>query len=154
MQIFLDAMGTVTPLTTVTVYSQVSGRVLAVKYQEGQLVRQGQVLVEIDPRPAEEQLQQARATLARDQAVLQQAQSDLRRYEQALEDHAIPEQTVADQRAAVAQDEGSVANDQATVRFNDVQLGYTHIVAPISGRIGLRLVDAGNTIFSGAGTTI
>jgi multidrug efflux system membrane fusion protein len=154
MQIFLDAMGTVTPLTTVNVFSQVSGRVLAVKYQEGQVVTQGQILVEIDPRPAEEQLQQAQAMLARDQAVLQQAQADLKRYEQALEDHAIPEQTVSDQRAAVAQDEGTVANDQANVRYNDVQLGYTHIVAPISGRIGLRLVDAGNTIFSGSGTTI
>jgi multidrug efflux system membrane fusion protein len=154
MPIYLDAMGTVTPQNTVNVFSQVSGRVLSVNYQEGQLVKQGQILVEIDPRPIEAQLQQAQATLTRDQAALQQARTDLQRYENALDDHAIPEQTVSDQRAVVAQDEGTVANDQAAVQGDEVQLGYSHIVAPISGRIGLRLVDAGNTIFSGSGTTI
>jgi membrane fusion protein, multidrug efflux system len=154
MPIYLDAMGTVTPQTTINVYSQVSGRVLSVNYQEGQLVKQGQILAEIDPRPTEAQLQQAQATLSRDQAALQQARTDLKRYENALDDHAIPEQTVSDQRAIVAQDEGTVANDQAAIRGDEVQLGYTHIVAPISGRIGLRLIDAGNTVFSGSGTTI
>ena len=154
MPIYLDAMGTVTPQNTVNVYSQVSGRVLSVNYQEGQLVKQGQILVEVDSRPTEAQLHQAQATLARDQAALQQARTDLQRYENALDDHAIPEQTVSDQRAVVAQDEGTVANDQAAVQGDEVQLGYCHIVAPISGRIGLRLIDAGNTIFSGSGTTI
>ena len=154
MPIYLDAMGTVTPQTTINVFSQVSGKVLSVQYQEGQLVKQGQTLVEIDPRPTQAQLEQAQATLSRDQATLQQAQVNLRRYEAALEDHAIAEQTVSDQRSLVAQTEGIVANDQAAVRFNDVQLGFCNIVAPISGRIGLRLVDAGNTVFAGAGTTI
>jgi multidrug efflux system membrane fusion protein len=128
--------------------------VLSVQYQEGQLVKQGQTLVEIDPRPTQAQLEQSQATLIRDQATLQQAQVNLRRYEAALEDHAIAEQTVSDQRSLVAQTEGIVANDQAAVRFNEVQLGYCSIVAPISGRIGLRLVDAGNTVFAGASTTI
>jgi multidrug efflux system membrane fusion protein len=154
MPIYLDAMGTVTPQTTINVFSQVSGKVLSVQYQEGQLVKQGQTLVEIDPRPTQAQLEQAQATLTRDQASLQQAQVNLRRYEAALEDHAIAEQTVSDQRSLVAQTEGIVANDQAAVRFNEVQLGFCNIVAPISGRIGLRLVDAGNTVFAGAGTTI
>jgi multidrug efflux system membrane fusion protein len=154
MPIYLDAMGTVTPLATVNVYSQVSGRVLSVNYQEGQIVKQGQTLVEVDPRPTEAQLQQAQAALSRDQAALQQARTDLQRYESALDDHAIPEQTVSDQRAVVAQDEGTVANDQAAVRYDEVQLGYCHIVAPIGGRIGLRLIDAGNTVFAGSGTTI
>jgi multidrug efflux system membrane fusion protein len=154
MPIYLDAMGTVTPQTTINVFSQVSGKVLTVQYQEGQLVKQGQTLVEIDPRPTQAQLEQSQATLTRDQASLQQAQVNLRRYEAALEDHAIAEQTVADQRALVAQTEGIVANDQAAVRFNEVQLGFCTIVAPISGRIGLRLVDAGNIVFAGAGTTI
>lgn len=154
MQIFLDAMGTVTPQATVNVYSQVSGRVESVNYREGQMVQKGQVLVEIDPRPTEAQLQQAQAALSRDQATLQQARTDLQRYQEALEDHAIAEQTVSDQKATVAQDEGTVANDTASVNYYQVQLGYCHIVAPITGRIGLRLIDAGNTIFSGSGTTI
>ncbi|HEY3884840.1 MAG TPA: efflux RND transporter periplasmic adaptor subunit [Vicinamibacterales bacterium] len=154
MQIFLDAMGTVTPQATVNVYSQVSGRVVSVNYREGQMVRKGQVLAEIDPRPTEAQLQQAQAARARDQATLQQAKADLQRYQEALEDHAIAEQTVADQKATVAQDEGTVANDQASVDYSQVQLGYCHILAPIAGQIGLRLIDAGNTVFSGSGTTI
>lgn len=154
MQIFLDAMGTVTPQATVNVYSQVSGRVESVNYREGQMVQKGQILVEIDPRPTEAQLQQAQAALSRDQATLQQARTDLQRYQEALEDHAIAEQTVSDQKATVAQDEGTVANDTASVNYYQVQLGYCHIVAPITGRIGLRLIDAGNTIFSGSGTTI
>jgi multidrug efflux system membrane fusion protein len=154
MPIFIDAMGTVTPQATVNVYSQISGRILSVNYREGQLVKQGQTLAEIDPRPTEAQLQQAQATLARDRAALQQARTNLTRYQAALEDHAIPEQTVSDQQSLVAQDEGVVANDEATVRYNEVQLEYCHIVAPIGGRIGLRLIDAGNTVFAGSATTI
>ena len=154
MDIFLDALGTVTPLATVNVYSQVSGRVLAVKYREGQTVRKGQVLVEIDPLPTEAQLQQARGSLARDQALLEQAGVDLRRYQEAIKDHAISEQTVFDQSSTVKQYEGTVANDEGQVKYDQVQLSYCHIVAPITGRIGLRLVDTGNTIFSGSSTTI
>ncbi|ADV83444.1 efflux RND transporter periplasmic adaptor subunit [Terriglobus saanensis] len=154
MDIFLDALGTVTPLATVNVYSQVSGRVLAVNYREGQMVHKGQVLVEIDPRPTEAQLQQAQGSLARDRALLDQARVNLRRYQEALKERAIAEQTVFDQSATVRQYEGTVANDEGQVKYYEVQLSYSHIIAPISGRIGLRLVDTGNTIFSGSSTTI
>ncbi|WP_245536073.1 efflux RND transporter periplasmic adaptor subunit [Terriglobus roseus] len=154
MDIFLDALGTVTPLATVNVYSQVSGRVLAVNYREGQMVHKGQVLVEIDPRPTEAQAQQARGSLARDRALLDQARVNLQRYQEALKDHAIAEQTVFDQSATVNQYEGTVANDEGQVKYYEVQLSYCHIIAPISGKIGLRLVDSGNTIFSGSSTTI
>jgi multidrug efflux system membrane fusion protein len=154
MEIFLDALGTVTPLATVNVYSQVSGRVLAVNYREGQMVRKGQVLVEIDPRPSEAQVQQARGSLARDQATLDQARVNLQRYQEALKDHAIAEQTVFDQSATVKEYEGTVANDVGLVQYDEVELSYCHVVAPITGRIGLRLVDNGNTIFSGSSTTI
>ncbi|MEZ2346504.1 efflux RND transporter periplasmic adaptor subunit [Terriglobus sp. RCC_193] len=154
MDIFLDALGTVTPVATVNVYSQVSGRVLAVKYREGQIVLKGQVLAEIDPRPTEAQLQQAQGSLARDSAVLDQARTNLRRYQEALKDHAIAEQTVFDQSATVKQYEGTVANDEGQVKYYQVQLSYCHIIAPITGRIGLRLVDMGSTIFSGSSTTI
>ncbi|SFS12106.1 membrane fusion protein, multidrug efflux system [Granulicella pectinivorans] len=154
MDIFLDALGTVTPVATVNVYSQVSGRVLSVNYREGQMVHKGQMLVEIDPRPTQAQLQQAQGSLIRDRALLDQARVNLRRYQEALQEHAIAEQTVFDQSATVKQDEGTVANDEGQVRYYEVQLSYCHIVAPISGRIGLRLVDTGNTIFSGSSTTI
>ena len=154
MDIFLDGLGTVTPLATVNVYSQVSGRVLAVHYREGQMVRKGQVLLEIDPRPTEAQLLQARGGLSRDQALLDQARVNLQRYQDALKDHAIAEQTVFDQSATVKQYEGTVTNDVGQVKYYEVQLSYCHIIAPISGRIGLRLVDTGNTVFSGSSTTI
>lgn len=154
MDIYLDALGTVTPLATVNVYSQVSGRVLAVNYREGQIVHKEQILVEIDPRPIEAQLQQAQGSLARDRAQLDQARTNLQRYQEALKDHAISEQTVFDQSATVKQYEGTVTNDEGQVKYYQVQQSYCHIVAPITGRIGLRLLDTGNTIFSGSSTTI
>lgn len=154
MQIFLDALGTVTPQTTVNVYSQVSGRVLSVNYREGQIVKKGEILAEIDPRPTEAQLQQAEGTLMRDRAYLEQARRNLKRYRDALEEHAIAEQTASDQEATVRQYEGTVQNDEGSVQYYKVQLDYCHIVAPVGGRIGLRLIDAGNTIFSGSSTTM
>lgn len=154
MNIYLDALGTVTPLQTVNVYSQVSGVLLSVHYREGQIVHKGELLAEIDPRPFEAQLKQARGNLARDRAMLQQAKLNLKRYQDALKENAIAEQTVSDQEATVQQDEGTVQNDEGTVEYDEVQLGYCHIIAPISGRIGLRLVDPGNTIFSGSSNTI
>jgi membrane fusion protein, multidrug efflux system len=154
MNIFLDALGTVTPLQTVNVYSQVSGVLLSVHYREGQIVRKGDLLAEIDPRPLEAQLKQARGALARDRAMLQQARLNLKRYQDALKENAIAEQTVSDQEASVQQNEGTVENDEGTVQYDEVQLSYCHIRAPISGRIGLRLVDPGNTIFSGSSSTI
>lgn len=154
MNLFLDALGTVTPLQTVNVYSQVSGVLLSVHYREGQTVHKGDLLAEIDPRPLEAQLKQARGALARDRATLQQARLNLKRYQDALKENAIAEQTVSDQEASVQQSEGTIENDEGTVQYDEVQLSYCHITAPISGRIGLRLVDPGNTIFSGSSSTI
>lgn len=154
MNIYLDALGTVTPLQTVNVYSQVSGRLDAVHYREGQMVRKGDPLVEIDPRPYEAQLKQAQGTLTRDRALVDQARANLKRYQEALKENAIAEQTVADEEATLKQNEGTVQNDEGTVEYDQVQLSYCRIAAPISGRIGLRLVDPGNTIFSGSSSTI
>nr|WP_320132288.1 efflux RND transporter periplasmic adaptor subunit [uncultured Holophaga sp.] len=150
----VDALGTVTAEHTVNVYSQVSGRITAVHYQEGQLVRKGQPLVDIDPRQVQAQLQQATGTLMRDRAILDQAKANLQRYQTALQRNAIAQQTASDQEATVRQYEGTVMNDQATVDYYKVQLEYCHITAPISGRIGLRLVDPGNTVFTGSSSTI
>lgn len=154
MDIFLDALGTVTPEHTVSVYSQVSGRVLTVNYREGQFVRKGQSLVEIDPRPIEAQLRQAMGSLARDKAYLDQARVNLKRYQDAFSRNAVSQQTVFDQEATVRQYEGTVQNDEGSVEYYKVQLDYCHITAPISGRVGLRLIDPGNTIFSGSSSTI
>ena len=154
MNIYLDALGTVTPLKTVSVYSQASGVLLSVHYREGQMVQKGDLLAEIDSRPILAQLKQAKGALARDQATLQQARLNLKRYQDALKENAIAEQTVSDEQATIQQAEGTVENDEGTVEYDQVQLSYCHITAPISGRIGLRLVDPGNTIFSGSSSTI
>lgn len=154
IDVYNNALGTVTPVYTVTVYSQVTGRVMAVYYKEGQIVRKGQPLMEIDPRPYEATLQQALGTLKRDQAVLAEAQIDLARYQEAFARNAIARQQLEDQQQAVLQDQGTVTTDQGTVAYDRVQLGYCHIVAPITGRVGLRLVDPGNTVFSGSGSTL
>jgi multidrug efflux system membrane fusion protein len=154
INIYIDALGTVTPTATVTVYSQITGVVLAVHYREGQIVRKGEPLVDIDPRPYQATLTQAEGTLQRDQGVLAEAQMDLARYQAAFAKNAIARQQVEDQEKAVLQDEGTVKTDEGTVEYDRVQLGYCHIVAPISGRVGLRLVDPGNTVFSGSGSTL
>jgi multidrug efflux system membrane fusion protein len=147
--IHVDAIGTVTPLSTVSVYSQVTGNVIAVNYREGQMVRKGQSLIEIDPRPYEAQLKQAEGTLQHDQGLLKQAEIDLARYQKASALNAIAKQTLEDQEQAVEQYKGTVKNDEGQVDYQKVQLSYCHITAPASGRVGLRLVDPGNTIFSG-----
>ncbi len=147
--IHVDAIGTVTPLSTVSIYSQVTGKVIAVNYREGQMVRKGQSLIEIDPRPYEAQLKQAEGTLEHDQGLLKQAEIDLVRYQKASALNAIAKQTLEDQEQAVEQYKGTVKNDEGQVDYQQVQLSYCHITAPASGRVGLRLVDPGNTIFSG-----
>jgi multidrug efflux system membrane fusion protein len=147
--IHVDAIGTVTPLSTVSIYSQVTGSVIAVNYREGQMVRKGQSLIEIDPRPYEAQLKQAEGTLQHDQGLLKQAEIDLARYQKASALNAIARQTLEDQEQAVEQYKGTVKNDEGQVDYQRVQLSYCHITAPASGRVGLRLVDPGNTIFSG-----
>jgi membrane fusion protein, multidrug efflux system len=152
--IFNDALGTVTPVYTVTIYPQVSGRVTAVHYKEGQIVRKGQPLIDIDPRPYQATLLQAEGTLKRDQGVLAEAQVDLARYEAAYSRNAIAKQQLDDQQQVVVQDQGTVQADQGNVDYDKVQLAYCHIVSPITGRVGLRLVDPGNTVFSGSGATL
>jgi multidrug efflux system membrane fusion protein len=154
INIYVDALGTVTPTNTVTLYSQITGRVMDVHYREGQIVRKGDPLVEIDPRPYQATLTQAQGTLQHDEAVLAEARIDLARYQAAFAKNAIARQQLEDQEQTVKQDEGTVKADQGTVAYDEVQLAYCHIVAPISGRVGLRLVDPGNTVFSGSSSTL
>jgi multidrug efflux system membrane fusion protein len=151
---YIEALGTVTPLATVNLYSQVTGIVTAVNYKEGQLVRRGDALIDIDPRPYDAQLKEAQGTLERDRAVLKQAEMDLARYQQASAQDAVARQTYEDQEQAVAQDRGTVNNDVGQVEYAQVQLSYCHLASPINGRVGLRLVDPGNTIFSGGTSPI
>src|ERR1700691_1274003 len=152
--VYLDAIGTVTPTYTDSITSQVTGMITQVHYQEGQLVRKGQALIDIDPRPYEAQLLQAQGALERDTYVLEQAKMDLQRYRDAWARNGIPKQTLDDQEKIVLQDEGTVKNDQGTVNFDKVQVAFCHITAPISGRVGLRLVDPGNVVQSTGTTTL
>ncbi len=154
INIYVDALGTVTPIATVTLYSQITGRVMAVYYHEGQVVQKGQPLVEIDPRPSQATLTQAEGTLQHDQGLLAQARIDLARYQAAFAKNAIAKQQLDDQEQAVVQYEGTVKADEGTVEYDKVQLSYCHIVSPINGRVGLRLVDPGNTVFSGSSSTL
>jgi membrane fusion protein, multidrug efflux system len=144
--VYLDAIGTVTAVFTDSITSQVSGQVVNVFYKEGQVVSKGDPLVDIDPRPYRATLLQAQGTLEKDQNVLAQAELDLDRYKAALARNAIAEQIEADQEKLVAQDKGSVKNDEGTVAYDQVQVDFCHITAPISGRVGLRLVDPGNVV--------
>jgi multidrug efflux system membrane fusion protein len=154
MGIYVSALGTVTPTYTITVFSQVTGRVIAVHYREGQMVRKGTPMIDIDPRPYQATLKQAQGTLQHDQGLLAQARMDLQRYQDAYARNAIAKQQLDDQAQTVVQYEGNVKADQGTVAYDEVQLEYCHIVAPIDGRVGLRLVDPGNTVFAGSGTTL
>lgn len=154
INIYIQALGTVTPLNTVTVYSQITGRVMSVHYHEGQMVRLDDPLIDVDPRPYEATLKQAEGALDRDRGSLAEARIDLDRYKAAYAKNAIARQQVEDQEQTVVQDEGTVKADEGTVAYDQTQLSYCHIVAPISGRVGLRLVDPGNTIFSGSNSTL
>jgi membrane fusion protein, multidrug efflux system len=154
INVYVSALGTVTPVATVTLYSQITGVVIAVHYREGQIVRKGDPLVDIDPRPYQATLTQAEGTLEHDQGVLAQAEMDLQRYQAAYARNAIAKQQLDDQEKAVLQYQGTVKADQGTVEYDKVQLSYCHIVAPINGRVGLRLVDPGNTVFSGSSSTL
>lgn len=149
--VYLDAIGTVTPVNTASIYSQVAGPVVAVDYQEGQLVNKGALLVEIDARPFEATLLQAQGALDRDQNVLAQAQMDLERYQAAWARNAIAKQTLDDQEKLVKQDMGTVKNDQGAVEYDQLQVEYCHITAPFTGQVGLRLVDPGNLVTAGLG---
>ena len=146
MPVILNELGTVTPLATVTVLPQLSGYLTEVGYQEGQDVKKGQFLVQIDQRQYEINKQQAQAQLAKDQASLDQAHSDLARFEQLHQQKSIAEQTYIDQKFLVQQDAAAVKADQAAIAQDDLDLAYCHITAPVDGRIGLRLVDPGNYV--------
>jgi len=152
--IYQDAIGTVTPVYTASITAQASGQVTAVNYHEGQYVHKGDSLIEIDPRPYQATLLQAQGALERDTNILAQAQMDLDRYRAAWAKDAIPKQTLDDQEKIVLQDQGTVKNDQGTVDYDQVQLSYCHIVAPIDGRVGLRLVDPGNVVQASGSTVL
>jgi len=144
LKVYLTALGPVTAWNTVTVHSRVDGQLLSVKFTEGQRVKEGDLLAEIDPRQFEAALEQSKGQLAKDQAQLTNAKRDLERYQQAQE--AVTEQQVGAARAAAAEAEGTVQTDQAMVDNNELQLSYTKITAPIPGVVGLRQVDAGNLV--------
>src|SRR5580704_5412296 len=152
--VYLDAIGTVTPTYTDSITAQVTGVITAVNYREGQDVRKGDPLLDIDSRPYEAQLAQAQGALDRDQGLLAEAQMDLTRYQQAWAKNAIPRQTLEDQEKLVLQDQGTVQNDLGTVQYDQVQVGFCHITSPIDGRVGLRLVDPGNLVTANSATTL
>jgi multidrug efflux system membrane fusion protein len=154
MGIYLDALGTVTPVYTNSITAQVTGVVTVVHYREGQIVRKGDPLIDLDDRLYVAQLAQAQGTLEHDKQVLAQADMDLERYKQAWAKNAIPRQTLEDQEKLVLQQRGTVTNDEGVVEFARVQVEYCHIIAPISGRVGLRLVDPGNLVTANGTTTL
>lgn len=142
--ITLSALGTVTPLSSVTVLTQISGQLTRLGFTEGQMVSKGEFLAQIDPRPYHVALEQAEGQFTRDQALLQQAKGDLARYQKLEIGHYVSAQQIADQLSLVQQYQGSVQSDQAQIDSAKLNLSYCHIVAPVSGRVGLRQVSPGN----------
>ncbi len=152
--IYFDALGTVTPVYTVTVTGRVQGEITKIYYREGQMVRKGDALLELDPRPYQAAVTQTEGQLAHDQAVLTEAKIDFDRYQQAFTRNAIAKQLLDDQQQVVLQDEGTVKNDQGLLANAKVNLEYTHIISPIDGRVGLRLVDLGNIVQANSSTPL
>jgi membrane fusion protein, multidrug efflux system len=146
LPVYFDGLGTVTAFNTVLVKSRVDGQIVKVNFTEGQYVKQGDALIEIDPRPYQVQLEQAEGQLAKDQALLKDAQLDYGRYQTLYKDGVIPKQQLDTQQAQVGTYDGSIKADQAAIDNAKLQITYAHITAPISGRVGLRLVDIGNIV--------
>ena len=152
LPVYFNGLGTVTAFNTVTVRSRVDGQIVKINFTEGQMVHQGDSLLEIDPRPFQVQLEQAEGQLAKDQAQLRDVQVDYQRYQLLFKEGVIPKQQVDTQQAQVGQSEGAIKADQAVVDNAKLQLVYAHVTAPISGRIGLRLVDMGNIVHASDAT--
>lgn len=152
--VYLEAIGTVTPVYTASITSQVNGLVTAVHYTEGRIVHNGDPLIDIDPRPFQAQVQQAQGTLDRDTSLLAQAKMDLERYKAAWARNAIPKQQLDDQEKLVLQYQAQIKTDEGNLQFNQVQLGWCHITAPFTGRTGLRLVDPGNVVVLSAANQV
>lgn len=146
LPVYLIGLGTVTAFNTVTVRSRVDGQIVKVNFTEGQFVHEGDALIEIDPRPYQVMLEQAEGQLAKDQAQLHDVQVDFERYQLLYGEGVIPKQQVDTQQAQVGQYQGAIKADQATIDNAKLQLVYSRITAPISGRVGLRLVDIGNIV--------
>ena len=146
LPVFYNGLGTVTAFNTVTVRSRIDGQLLSVAFKEGQLVKEGDVLAEIDPRPYQVQLEQAQGQLARDVAQQQDAIVNLDRYKLLYKEGVIPKQQLDTQQASVGQFDGAIQTDKATIDNAKLNIVYCRITAPISGRVGLRLVDAGNMV--------
>ena len=148
VDVYFKALGTVTSPNTVTVRSRVDGELIALHLREGRFVKEGDLLAEIDPRPFEVQKMQAEGQLARDEALLKQAKQELERYRKLIREHSVSAQQLETQEGLVGQYEGAVLADRAAVADAELQLTYSRVTAPVSGRVGLRKVDVGNMIRS------